>query len=352
MKWQYLIISTIVLLQGLYLFGQKDTLNFEAADTVKIDLSIFESDDPVEINLTFNIKEFQKKKHQGEYVPARLSFLINDSLLVEKKLRIKARGNFRRTHCVFPPFWLNLKKRDLRDTSLYAYKKLKIVSHCRNTNDYSEYILKEYLAYRMYNIITDYSFRASLLKINYIDLGRKGKKTTTWAIAIEPEEMLADRTNCFPMKNDHLGLKFTDSLQTDIMAFFQFMIGNGDYSIAGRHNIKLIKIKDYNKIYPLPIPYDFDYCGFINTSYAIPGENLGIKTVRDRYYLGACRTDEEYNEALQVFKDKKDELLNLIKEFDYLPSKTREDALLYIESFYEKTKRENFFDFYMRSTCR
>lgn len=328
-------------------------MDFETSEEVKLTLNIFERNIvPVDLNLEFNIKEFQRSKNKGDYMPAILSFTTSDSVLVEKKIKLKARGNFRRKHCSFPPFWINIKKRDLSDTSLHNYKKLKIVTHCQNSGSYPEYVLKEYLAYQMYNIITDYSFRTSLLRVNYIDSGRKSKKTSTWAILIEPEEMLADRLDSYPMKIDHVGLKHTDSLQTDIMALYQFMIGNADYSISGRHNIKLINIKDFNRPAPLPIPYDFDYCGFINTSYAVPSENLNIESVRERYFLGACRSDEDYQKALQVFIDKKPEIISLIENFEFLSARSKSEAIAYIESFYSKLNQKNFFDHYIRSTCR
>ena len=33
-------------------------------------------------------------------------------------------------------------------------------------------------------------------------------------------------------------------------------------------------------------PYDFDYSGIVDTDYAVPGEGVDIKSVRERAYLG------------------------------------------------------------------
>lgn len=353
MKRYVVFLILICLFVPNKLFAKPDTLNFEAADTVKIELDIFNGEEPLAINLYFDIRHFKKKKYQGKYQPATVTFYSNDSLLVEKKIKIKARGNFRRSHCVFPPFWLNIKKKDLSDTSLYEYKKLKVVSHCKSVGSYPQYILKEYLVYKMYNVITDYSFRARLFKINYIDISKKDKKYSAWAIITEPEQMLADRMNYYVLKSDKIGIKMADTLHTDVLTFFHYMIGNHDFSVAGRHNIKLLIAKVVNQIYPIPVPYDFDYCGFVNASYALPGENLDIKSVTDRYYLGVCRTEEEYDRALQVLVDKKPELIQLIEEFEYLDSKTKTEALDYIHSFFDMLEPRN--DFYKNKilpTCR
>ena len=53
-------------------------------------------------------------------------------------------------------------------TSLFAgQKKLKLVTHCRNSASFQQYVLLEYAAYRLYNLLTPHSFRARLANINY-----------------------------------------------------------------------------------------------------------------------------------------------------------------------------------------
>ena len=63
---------------------------------------------------------------------------------------------------------------------------------------------------------------------------------------------------------------------------FQYSIGNTDRSIPGRHNIQMVKSKDSTISKPFVIPYDFDYAGIVNTSYAVPDKNLGIESVTER----------------------------------------------------------------------
>ena len=47
--------------------------------------------------------------------------------------------------------------------------KVKLVTHCRGANKYDAYVLKEYLAYKIYNELTDYSLRVRLLEIEYVE---------------------------------------------------------------------------------------------------------------------------------------------------------------------------------------
>ena len=44
----------------------------------------------------------------------------------------------------------------------------------------------------------------------------------------------------------------------------------------------------------IPLPYDFDMSGFINPSYAVVNETLGIKNIRDRKYRGFKRSDDDF----------------------------------------------------------
>ena len=52
--------------------------------------------------------------------------------------------------------------------SLFAgQKQLKLVTHCKRSRAFQQYVLLEYSAYRMYNLLTPQSFRARLANIDY-----------------------------------------------------------------------------------------------------------------------------------------------------------------------------------------
>jgi hypothetical protein len=136
------------------------------------------------------------------------------------------------------------------------------------------------------------------------------------------------------------------------MTIFQYFIGNTDYSIAGRHNVKLIKEIDPFKKYPVPVPYDFDYAGIVNTHYAVPTETLGTKNVTERYFLGPCRTDKEYNKALLLLLENKYKIIKLIEEFQFLNKKDKNEMVKYLTSFYERVDMNSFIPAEILSTCK
>lgn len=111
-------------------------------------------------------------------------------------IEVKARGQFRRKsgECDFPTFWINLKKSEVAGTVFENQNKLKVVSHCReNENFYDRYLHREYLAYKTYNLLTEASFRVRLARIDYVYTDRRGRTATRPAFLIEDAELLAQR---------------------------------------------------------------------------------------------------------------------------------------------------------------
>jgi len=321
-------------------------------DTIYTDLDLFEVIAPMKITLTLNLKEYQRNKMKGEYMPAHFTYQINDTLRLEKEMRVKARGNFRRDYCHFAPFWLNINKADVRNRYLKETKKIKIVTHCGNSEFYQNLVLKEYLAYRIFNILSPVSFRVRLIDMTYVDTGRKGRVTHSWAFMIEPEEMVAERHQALVFKKDDLSMRLMEPEAFDLMALFMYMIGNPDYSVAGRHNVKILGLEGFGSVGYTPVPYDFDYSGLVNASYAIPGDDLGITSVRERYFLGLCRDDGAYLEAINTIHSHREEILDLIRSFPYLEPRERDDMVRYLEGFFRISAIPEALIYELNRTCR
>ena len=285
-------------------------------------------------------------------MPVQLTYHVNDTLDINKKVRVKARGNFRRKYCTLPPFWLNIKKANVENKYLEGTNKIKIVTHCINSKLYEQYVIKEYLTYKIYNEISPYSFRVRLIHMKYIDTGRKNKETHSWAFMIEPEEMMADRLGMASIKSDHVSMHYTDPSSMDLVAVFMYMIGNADYSVAGRHNLKLIAHRDPARSLPVPVPYDFDYAGVVNANYAVPGENLGISAVTERYFLGPCREDRQYLTAIEKICEDKEEILQLVDSSPYLDSKNKQEMSQYLQDFFTEAEKPDLVLRNFQRTCR
>ena len=293
-----------------------------------------------------------RAKYKEDYIPVDLLLHFNDTIDIRKEVRIKTRGEFRKSTCYFSPFWLNINKADVKNKYLQDVKKMKVVTHCKDGERYEEYVLLEYLAYKIYNLLTPVSFRVRLIKMKYVDTGRKNKVSESWAFLIEPEELLAERNEGLVIKNDGLAMAYMRREEMLRAALFQYMIGNCDYSVSGRHNMKLLGLPGFGSEGYTPVPYDFDYAGFVDASYAVPGENLGITAVTQRYYLGPCRENPEYLAALQFMAGHRDEILEVIRDFSYLNEKAKNKALAYIESYFTASGAPDFINRELSPTCR
>jgi len=315
---------------------------------------IFNETEPLDVRLVSDYKNFRKEKFEDEYQSAWISFTKSDGQVFEDSIRIRARGNFRRQHCFSPPTRLNFKKSSFtpKDTSSY-FDKIKLVSPCRSSPQYKEYIIKEYLVYKMYEMLTNYSFRTRFLNLTTVDTNKgKMKETNSPAFIIEDIESVGNRNDALEIEVKGLTEYAIDSHMATDMAVFNFMVGNTDWSVPGVHNIKFVKSNDHKVHTPIAIPYDFDYTGFVDADYAIPAEKLGIESVTQRIYRGVCRSMEEYQRSFLKMKKLKPQITELIENTDGMSNYTKSKAQSYINSFYSILENEGMVRSYFINGCK
>jgi hypothetical protein len=321
-------------------------------DTFEVYEDLFGKEEPLYLTLKTDINAFKRARRKDEYQPAEMTCQVNETFQVVSPVRIKPRGIFRLETCSMPPFWLNIRDSGIKTEELKDIKRMKVVVRCSDAGPHKYYVLREYLVYRIYNLISPYSFRTRLVYLKYEDTGKKPKNSEDWAFLIEPEDMMAERLDGRFFENDKLSLKTVNPEMMDLVAMFQYMVGNGDYSVTGRHNLKILAVNPPGPAGFLPVPYDFDYTGLVNANYAVPGETLGIKSVRERYFLGACRADEQYLNAIRKIEEHKEEIFELILGFEYLDEDERYKLISYLQSYFNESEDKRFIANSIASTCR
>ena len=144
---------------------------------------LFENLEPLQIEMTGPLTSLIKKKEKREEWPFRIR--VNGK---SQAVNIRARGKSRLRLCKFPPLRLNFKDTDTSGTVFEGEEKLKLVTHCRKGDRFSKNVLKEYVAYRIFNLLSDNSFRVRLVHITYIDSDRNidKNKTDNYGFLIEP----------------------------------------------------------------------------------------------------------------------------------------------------------------------
>jgi hypothetical protein len=348
MKSKYSFYFSLVLsMLCTYVFGQgtehaKDTVA-EEPDTVELTtnsgIDIFASDELLQMTLRFDIREFLKTKSKSEYHDATLTVKIGEKDSITQHIKIKARGEFRRAYCSFPPIMVKFNKSNHKSDRIIQDKgTLKLVTHCNLRTVYEGYVFKEYLIYKLFNLVTPYSFRTRLAKINYVDINKTDKAFTTYGFLIENEDKLAERNKSVVMDNKRLTQKNMINSDMARVAVFNYMIGNTDWSVPLLHNIKVVKPLEVLTDKAIPIAYDFDYSGFVNTVYSIPFEELPIKTVTERYYMGVCYEKERLYPIIEEFESLKDEFLGTINNCEYLSGFDKKWTASYINDFFKVYK--------------
>jgi hypothetical protein len=136
------------------------------------------------------------------------------------------------------------------------------------------------------------------------------------------------------------------------VAVFNYMIGNTDWSVPYQHNIKILKLLQTPSDKAIPVAYDFDYSGLVNTLYAVPPAELPIKDVAQRYYLGLCDQDEEVARVLEEFRGLQVQFLETVDNFNYLSKNDRKHVESYISSFYKRYNYKNYMISDLTSTCK
>lgn len=301
----------------------------------------FGSEEILHISLSFDMREYVKSKSDPKNLDALLTVKISDYDSINTAVRIKARGQMRRNYCSFPPMLIKMKD-----------SRLKLVTHCNQTAQNENYVFKEYLAYKLFNLVTPYSFKTRLVQINYTDLNNPRRSISSFGFLIENDDNMALRNNAVVLDNDNISQKHMNERDMARVALFNYMIGNTDWSVLQQHNIKVLVPRDTFSNKGIPVAYDFDYSGFVQTSYSAPTEGLPIKMVTERYYLGNCIIKEELQVVMEQFEDLKYEFLSTIDEFEYLPDASKRKLAYYINGFFRIQRNQDVLLSQLNRTCQ
>ncbi len=284
------------------------------------------------ITLRANFVGLMSNKSDEKYRPAELTWEMGDSTF-NWKVKVCPRGKSRKRMCDMPPLRVKFSKKKLRKNGLRAYfNKLKLVNFCKSGKRYQSYVMREYLVYKLYNILTDHSFRVQLYQLTYQDSLDRIESKTHYGFFIENSDELAKRMNARELKKFACNRDSVISFNYDLMCMFQYMIGNTDWKLDMLHNVKNLKHR-VDGTY-IPVPYDFDFSGIVDANYARPNAELDQTDIRQRVYMGDCSKHHELKPVIDHFLAHKEEILQYCENAEYLTKFERKDIIQFIKSFY------------------
>jgi hypothetical protein len=330
--------KTIFLFTFLLVFIAQ-TLKAQDTTPDSLKLTFFESiqcDSFLLLGIESDFDALLRQKKKKKWQPATLYFQDKNGTPKNITAEIRPGGVSRQDICKWPPIKIKISPEYIATAGLRPSGNIELIVSCEEKNRFEQFVLLEYAAYKMYNILTDISLRTQLTKIRLIESNKNGKIALdpTFAFITEhPTEMayrlggkvVEGRKNTRPNTLEHQNF--------DIACLFQFMIGNTDWYPYNNHNMDFLLLPNRERY--VTLIYDFDAAGFVGTPYSIPHTSLPIKDVRDRYFMGLCRDDAENQATLQYFRDKKSELLGFCQNLPYLNKSSKELSIGYLEDFFE-----------------
>lgn len=303
---------------------------------------LFGSHDVLRMTLRTDIEWLRDERNDSVEVEGTLTFVDLDGQEVIKPVDTRTRGNFRRNkrNCNFPPLRLDVPTGQMEGTVFEGQDKLKLVTPCNDGSDtYQNYVFDEYLAYRVLNVLTPESFRVRLVEITFEDIEDDYDTRTKYGFLIEDEDRMAERLRgtLQEVNQFHPARSFAE--YSTLVAMFNYMIANTDWSAVFFHNVKLVRTEDARY---LTVPYDFDFSGVVNARYAVVDPSLHdrIRRVTQRVYRGFCRAELTHPAAVQRFADARDEITALYDDFaargfEDFDADDAKDALEFYEGFWE-----------------
>ena len=316
----------------IFSFNEKQEKNNAAIYKAISEKDLFESDEILSISLKGNIRDLlNDREDKSKYCPIALSYRNKDSSEVNIPVQMKTRGHFRKQkgNCKYPPLQISFPADvDRLSTVFNGQKKLKLVMPC--TGD--DYIIREWLVYKIYNLVTPRSFRARLVRIDLDDSKSKKQATPFYGFLIEDEKHMAARNKAIAVEQK---LRPEQTKEDDFltMAVFEYLIGNTDWSVQYLQNIKLLKTDSSPQL--ITVPYDFDHSGIVNAPYAQPAEELLMKSVQERRYRGYCMTDlKAFEKPIALYNRLKSDIYSLFTKCSLLDAKYIKSITKYLDEFY------------------
>jgi hypothetical protein len=311
---------------------------------------LFDSEDVLSIELRGPLQAAMKDKRN----PGSRMFVLTAGER-EFQVSVELRGNSRIRACRFRPLRLDFSSTDTKDSIFEGQGKLKLVTHCRDSDAYEQNVLEEYAAYRIFALLSDVALRTRLLKIRYIDTETaKSEPVVRYGFLIESETELASRTGGEILQLSNVNRLALNTRQAAVSFVFQYLIGNTDWGLVTAigdehccHNGIMLDIGDSHHY----VPYDFDQAGLVNARYAKPSSEIRIRSVRTRRYRGYCIKGMDEGVGIAAIEARKHDILELVAGLPATDARLLKSPTDYLQEYFNASSDPDTLAAEFRSQC-
>lgn len=246
-------------------------------------------------------------------------------------IAIETRGKTRFIKCEVPPIRIRMDKKALKEARIKDYPKLKTVLPCELNDDGTDRLFRELLVYRLYEQVTDFAFRTKPVQLDILDSASLNVTLSTYAFFIESDKEFRKRNDFTEVNQYNLQWDDLHPHHRQVFAIFQYMIGNTDWAIRMKHNMRYFQVDTDEPV--IPLPYDFDFCGVVDSPIAKPNPDYKQRHIRQRIYLG--QPDDQLPVVLEHFKTQRAAILQIVQDFPHLNDDSKQDILEYLNEFFK-----------------
>lgn len=312
---------------------------------------LFEDDALLNVTMIGPIRSVVEDKNERDELP----FVI-DVDGRKHKVHVRARGKSRLRLCRFPLLRLRFEKGDAADSVFAGQQTLKLVTQCNKWSSARADLLQEYVAYRIFNVISEVGYRVRLLRITYVETspGNGESSFQRYGFLVESDRAFSMRIGGARVYTGDVLLSALNERQLALAFVFHYLIGNADYSLVtaeGKksccHNGHLYDIAGEWFL----VPNDFDLSGLVNARYARSNPTLTVRRVRHRRYRGYCISADVLAEGLSAIAGARQEILRVVDEVPVLEAKERADTNKYLGKFFRQAADTDKLLDYFEKSC-
>ena len=314
---------------------------------------LFNQTSPLEMQMRLDFEQLCRHQQALECaaIPAELSYIEDDGSMRRLAVSIRIRGRWKlaERECDFPALFIYFNPELSQGTVFEDQTMLPMTTHCLDYHGrYDAHVKVEYLAYRLYSLLTPASIKVRLLQVTYID-SISNRLVRQHAFFTEHFDHVAQRTGKQYVSVERIDVGSLIPQEMVTLAVFQYMIGHLDWSVLQPHNIALFKNEDGSTT---PVPYDFDYSGLVNTEYAVPPEGYDIRSVRDRVYRGFCWPAIDWTQLAGNFQAVQSQVQDELAALPKLGFSQRSRVKDYLKRFYKTLAKDDLMRSMIIESCR
>lgn len=281
------------------------------------------------VTIEMDLTTIMAQRNNDTYFPAAV---MTDNGLTFKA-EVRPRGKYRRKNAVYPPLKLKFKKKELIAAGMDTLNEIKLVLPAFDNALGDELVIREYLAYKMFEKLSPVHVKARLIRLTIKDTHVEKSKKTMFAILVEDAEETAARYNGVEVEEYGISPDSLAANQAALMVMFEYMIGNTDWDISMMRNVRLIRTQAGGKV--LALPYDFDFSGLVSAPYASPSSDTGLRTVRDRFLMTNGIKPDALKRAVMNLRKNRQAIYDICRN-RFASRDTSDDMMLFLDTFFNQ----------------